>query len=385
MSEDRDVLQVERRDFTQLVPTSRDRVQSMQGFDPVYTDIVDYIVRCTHRIWDERDVGLIYSHYTHNCVVYGPLGTVYDRETVVQETIKRIAVLPERRGMATQVIWCGDDVDGFYTSHLVTGTGRHSQPGRYGPPTGRSFVSRTVADCMVHANRIYREWVVADQMAILLQLGVEPGGYADTLATALHEKGLAQLDFGETRRMIGQYPPEAEPDLSLARTQLERDTLMWLNDVWNRRLFGRIAEVFAPHAMFHGPLMSEIYGPAGILHQTIGLVACFPDAMFAPQHICSTPCDEGGTKVAVRWILSGHHLGDGVLRHIGAPSGKAVTLMGMSHFHYKNGRIVDEWRVFDELSVLMQIRLAQLAGADAGAIAAPPAPGPDAEADATAS
>ena len=64
------VMQVERHDFTDLVPTDRPRAQPMQGFDPIYTDIVDYIIRCTHRIWDERDVGLIYSHYTHNCVLY---------------------------------------------------------------------------------------------------------------------------------------------------------------------------------------------------------------------------------------------------------------------------------------------------------------------------
>ena len=60
------VLQVERRDFVDLVPENRARVQPMRGFDPIYTDIVDYIVRCTHLIWDERDVGLIYTHYTHN-------------------------------------------------------------------------------------------------------------------------------------------------------------------------------------------------------------------------------------------------------------------------------------------------------------------------------
>ena len=69
-----------------LVPTNRTRVQSMRGFDECYTDIVDYIVRCTHKIWDERDVGLIYTHYTHNCVLYGVLGTMYDRESVVRET-----------------------------------------------------------------------------------------------------------------------------------------------------------------------------------------------------------------------------------------------------------------------------------------------------------
>lgn len=51
------VLQAERRDFVDLVPETRERVQPMRGFDPIYTDIVDYIVRCTHRIRDERDVG----------------------------------------------------------------------------------------------------------------------------------------------------------------------------------------------------------------------------------------------------------------------------------------------------------------------------------------
>jgi hypothetical protein len=35
------------------------RLQPMRGFDEDYTDIVDYIVRCTHRIWDEGGVGLL--------------------------------------------------------------------------------------------------------------------------------------------------------------------------------------------------------------------------------------------------------------------------------------------------------------------------------------
>jgi hypothetical protein len=32
----------------------------------------------------------------------------------------------------------------------------------------------------------------------------------------------------------------------------------------------------------------------------------------------------------------------------------------MSHFHSKNGRIVDDWTVYDQLSLLMQIKLGQL-------------------------
>ena len=95
------VMQVERHDYPDLAPQGGKRMQAMRGFDPIYTDIVDYIVRCTHKIWDERDIGLIYSHYTHNCVLYGTTGTLYTREEVVRDTIQRLVSFPERRGMAT--------------------------------------------------------------------------------------------------------------------------------------------------------------------------------------------------------------------------------------------------------------------------------------------
>ena len=354
------VLQVERRDYTDLAPQGRARVQPMRGFDPVYTDIVDYIVRCTHRIWDERDVGLIYTHYTHNCAVYTSMGNVYDREWLVRDTIQRLVSFPERRGMATQVIWRGDEDEGFYTSHLVTGSGRHTQDGHLGPATGKTFVSRTVADCMIHENKIYREWIVADTLAILLQLGIDPDAYAARAARQRFGQGLLSIDIGESRRMVGQLPPESQADLSIAHTDLEARTLAWMHEVFNRRMFGTLAEVYAPNCQYHGPLMSELYGSAAVIHQTLGLVGSIPDAAFTPQHVCSVESEEGGTKVAVRWIIEGHHGGHGILRHLGEPTGRRVQVMGISHLHYKDGRIVDEWRVYDELSLMMQVRLAAL-------------------------
>ncbi len=362
------VMQVERHDYPDLAPQGGKRTQSLRGFDPIYTDIVDYIVRCTHKIWDERDIGLIYSHYTHNCVLYGTNGTLYTREEVVRDTIQRLVSFPERRGMATHVIWKGNEDDGFYTSHLVTGTGRHTQNGHLGYPTGRIFTSRTVADCMIYENKIFREWVVADTTAILQQLGLDVQGYAERIARSAFDKGMVSLDIGENRHMIGQYPPEACADTSLAETDLERHTLTWLHDVYNRKMLGQIALIYAPTAQYHGPLMAELYGHAAIIHQTLGLIGSLPDAAFTPQHICSTPCEEGGTKVAVRWILEGHHLGYGILNHLGAPSGKRVQIMGITHYHYKNGKIVDEWRVYDEASALVQVKLAQLADVRAASL-----------------
>ena len=351
------VLQVERRDFVQLVPENRPRVQSLRGFDDEYTDIVDYIIRCTHRIWDERDVGLIYTHYTHNCVIYGTLGTMYERESVVRETIQRLVELPDRRGMATQVIWRGDDVDGFYTSHMTHGTGRHTEYGMYGKPTGRTFVTRTVADCMIFENKIYREWVVRDNLGLLVQLGIDPQVYAADIARQKFERGETVLEVSENRRLLGQYPPESEADVSIAHTDSEAQVLGWLHHIYNKRMFGKISEIYAPTVQWHGPMMRELYGVAAVLQQTMRLVALVPDCAFTPQHICSIPSEEGGEKIAVRWIIDGHHLGFGAL---GPPTGHRLTIMGMTHYHIVDGRIIDEWVVYDELSMLVQLKLSAL-------------------------
>jgi pimeloyl-ACP methyl ester carboxylesterase/predicted ester cyclase len=360
---DESVLQVERRDYPDLAPTNRPRSQSLEGFDDIYTDIVDYIIRCTHKIWDERDIGLIYTHYTHNCVLYGTTGTIYNREDVVRDTIQRLVSFPERRGMGTQVIWNGNDKDGFYTSHLVTGSGRHTQFGHLGQPTFKPFVSRTIADCMVHRNKIYREWVVADQMAIIKQLGLDPNHFAMRTAKAKFDAGLTSLDIGENRRFLGQTPPTEKADVSLAHNDVEAQTIEMLHEVFTKRMFGRIAQDYAPNAQYHGPLMKELYGVAAIIHQHLGLIGSLPDASYEVQHVASNPCEEGGTKVAVRWIMEGHHLGYGILNELGDPTGKRVQVMGMSHYHWKNGRIVDEWNVYDELSLLVQVKLGQLAEA----------------------
>lgn len=361
------VLQVERRDYPDLAPTDRPRSQSLEGFDDIYTDIVDYIIRCTHKIWDERDIGLIYTHYTHNCVLYGTTGTIYNREDVVRDTIQRLVSFPERRGMGTQVIWNGNDQDGFYTSHLVTGSGRHTQYGHLGQPTGKPFVSRTIADCMIHQNKIYREWVVADTMAIIQQLGLDPHHFAMKTAKAKFDAGLISLDIGENRRFLGQTPPTEKADTSLAHNDIEAQTIEMLHEVFTKRMFGRIARDYAPNAQYHGPLMKELYGQAAIIHQHLGLIGSLPDASFEVQHVASNPCEEGGTKVAVRWLMEGHHLGYGILGTLGDPTGKRVQVMGMSHYHWKNGKIVDEWNVYDELSLLVQVKLGQLA-AEAGVV-----------------
>ncbi|MFV0243988.1 MAG: ester cyclase [Qingshengfaniella sp.] len=225
-------------------------------------------------------------------------------------------------------------------------------------------MARTIADCMVYENKIYREWLVVDTMAQVKQIGLDPQAFAENLARSCFDKGLLSIDMGENRRMIGQYPPESKPDLAIANNDIEREVLGWLHEIHNKRMFGKIREVYAPTVQYHGPLMKELYGHGAVTHQTVGFYASIPDGFYMPQHICSVPCEEGGVKVAVRWVVEGHHLGWGVLEELGAPTGKRVQVMGMTHYHIKDGRIVDEWNTYDEMSILMQVKLAQMADRD---------------------
>ena len=136
--------------------------------------------------------------------------------------------------------------------------------------------------------------------------------------------------------------------------------LRWLHHIYNKRMFGKIHEIYAPTVQWHGPIMRELYGIAAVLQQTMRLVALMPDCAFVPQHICSVESEEGGVKYAVRWNLDGHHFGYGAL---GAPTGHRLFVMGVTHFHIIDGKIVDEWVLYDEFSMLVQVKLAQMQAA----------------------
>jgi len=138
------------------------RVQPMSGFEDTYVDIIDYIVRITHRIWEEKNMGYIYETYKHNSRVYDDYGLQYGREKIVQDTIHTINAFPDVRLYADEIIWAGDDEVGFHTSHRTVIIGHNTGYSRYGPPTGRKVVLWCIANCVALENEIFEEWVVYD-------------------------------------------------------------------------------------------------------------------------------------------------------------------------------------------------------------------------------
>ena len=96
---------------------------SLQGFDPKFNDIVDYIIRITHEIWEEKAIGKLYNYYANTVQIHTSGKTIYGREAVIAGTIATLAAYPDRRLFGDEVIWGGDDITGFYSSHRITHAG----------------------------------------------------------------------------------------------------------------------------------------------------------------------------------------------------------------------------------------------------------------------
>lgn len=330
--------------------------QPMRGFDEDYVDIVDYIVRCTHKIWEEGGVGLLYTHYSHNPVVHTAYGITYGREEMITDTINTLAAFPNRRAFADDVIWSGNEDDGFHTSHRVTSIGHHTGYGRYGPPTGRRVFRRGIANCLVKENLIVEEWLVQDTMTVVRQLGLDPLEVVDEMIAEDRRNGV-QPAFtyaqGHPQRTNGQSEPEPVPVATGEGFDVETFVRARLHEIWNWRLFNKIAEHFVPNYVCCTVPNRTLYGTGDYQAFVMALLVAFPDARFNIDHLYWNGDDKRGYRVMVRWSLIGTHRGPSVY---GKPTGKPVHIMGISHHHVKDGKFVQEWTIFDELAILKQIR-----------------------------
>ena len=328
------------------------RKQSLRGFDEDYTDIVDYIVRCTHKIWDEGGMGLLYTHYKHNSVVHTPYGITYGREQMLTDSINTLSAFPDRQSFADEVIWTGNDEDGFHTSHRVIHLARNNGYSVYGPPTGRKINHLGIANCFVKENRIIEEWVVRDSLALVRQLGLDEYEVVDKLIAEDERKGI-QPSYGRTERVVGQTEPPPNPEKSGDGFDIEEFIRRSHNEIWNWRLFNKITDYYVPNYLCYTSSERTIYGIGDFRAYVMAFIVAFPDAKLNIDHLYWLGDEREGYRVATRWTLVGTHDGPSMY---GTPTGKPVNVMGITHHHVKDGRFVKEWTVFDELALLKQLR-----------------------------
>ncbi len=332
-------------DFARAASTGRR--QPLAGFDEDYTDIVDYIVRCTHKIWEEKGIGLIYTHYAHNALVHYSSGIMYGREGMVVNTIQRQAAYAARHAYADDVIWSGNDRDGYYSSHRVSSVGVNTGYTEYGPPTGRRVQRWGFADCFIVQNKIVEEWLMGDAIAELRQMGYDPAALArrSVLPVSPHTHG--EID----RLPSGQQAPEFL-DVPRAEDDPQGFVRAILLNLWNARLINMVRAHYAPGHVAFTTDARKLYGHGDYENFVITLMACFPDLALTVDHQCMLGDATRGYRVATRFTLQGTHEGYGPY---GPPTGRRIFLIGASHHIIRGGQIVQEWTLYDEFALLKQL------------------------------
>ena len=165
------------------------RAQSMDGFSPRYKDFVEYIIGITHEIWEEKGIGKLYDYYANTIEIHTSSGIIYGREAVFAATIEALAAYPDRRLYGDEVIWGGNDVEGLYSSHRLTHAGTNRGWSQYGPPTGKRVKYAAIADCFCKRNMVVEEWIVRDELSLVLQLGLDPVETAKKMAAKGRDAG----------------------------------------------------------------------------------------------------------------------------------------------------------------------------------------------------
>lgn len=328
-----------------------------------YRDPRDYILSWTDEIWVDLGLGRLEEHYARDVKVHTAYGETYDFDHVLMNSVQKMSAFPNGGGGSGEdVIWEQRGDNGFISSHRVFKTGTHTGHWIYGPPTGRDWVSRTIAHCTVQDGKVVEEWLVRDEYAVLQSLGLEPEVVAAGLAMASPVTGKT-IDLADSGPFAGTISDPTRDGISgprPGRYQGECEMIRAMfEEVWNRRLFNRVSAYCSDKVVCHTTRMRRAQTIPGYQQGVIDLLAIFPDGRMEVRDLVVNESPDLGLRVAAIWVLSGTYSGVPVY---GEPTRTPVKVLGASHYELRDGKIRREWRIYDEIAVLAQILRARGVG-----------------------
>jgi len=325
---------------------------AMKGFDAEFSDIVDYILRITYRIWEGKQVGLCQDYYSLDCPVYTLAGVVVGSEEVTQNTLATLASFPDRTLDAVNIVWGGDDVSGYHSSHLISTHMTNMGDSEYGAATGQEATILVIAHCVVKENKIIEEWLVRDNYSLAQQLGFEPHEIAKAWAARPESERLNNWKSRELQRLDDEVTFDRVP----AGNNPESFIRGSLQNIWNARMVGDVYQAYAKEAKLHSVAGRELKGQDAITGFYAQILGTLSKLRFSADYVCQQPnkseSEDDGIDLAVRWSISGVHSGAALY---GKPTGEKLYILGESQYHIVDGKIVEEWIIFDELSLLADI------------------------------
>jgi len=334
------------------VPKDHGPGQSMRGFEPTYRNIIDYIVRITHRIWEDRDVEYIGATYADDSRVYDDYGLQLGNRKIIADTHHTIRAFSNIRLIADEVVWAGTDEVGYHTSHRTVIRGTNDGVSKYGPATGKDVDVLVIANCVALDNKIFLEHVLYNNSCQLLQLGIDLNTMASSMAA--HPPAGWPRDAATWQELRTAASPAlplsiAEPVSGFDVDAFVRGTFAGL---WNNRQQTVLPENYHAEFSFQGPTGRATTGAAAYLEFLAALHSAFPGLQVQVDEVYWMGNDHDGYLSSARWSCTAIHSGN---RLSGPPTGCEVQIWGITQHRIMGGRITNEWTLFNELDLMMQI------------------------------
>ena len=342
---------------TVRIPDDFGLAQQLTGFDPDYRNIIDYIVRITHRIWetDGREVEYIADCYSDDSLVYDDYGLQTGNRKIIADTHHTTGAFPDIILDAEEVIWAGNDEVAFHTSHLTRILGTNTGPSRYGPATGAKINVPVIANCVALGNDIFLEHVLYNTSAMLKQLGVDLWQEAERLA-ADPPAGWPRSSkvWDDLRTAVSPNRPlcDAEPVDGFDPDAFARQVH---DDIWNGS-GSTIGACYAPDLPFEGTTERKFSGRDAYRGYVVEIRSAFPDLSLQVDEVYWMGNGADGWLISTRWSAEGTHSGGG---HYREPTDAACQIWGITQWRVKDGIIEQEWQLFNEFDLMMQIARAR--------------------------
>ncbi len=317
----------------------------MKGFNKKYKDFPDYILKITKQIWEGKDVDSIGEFYTENIPVRSPFGITYGNKPVIEATYNTLKEFPNRQLLGEDVIWNGNDDNGYHSSHRILSKGTHLGDGFYGKPTGKDIYYRVIADCACKDNQVYDEWIVRDQGAMVRQIGYTPKEFAQIMID--REGGLekAKKLFDKNDVKLSDYNP-INVEKNSPGEKYSKILSKVFEEGYDFKDYNRASNIYWP-----GNKLG--HGREDIAKLWNSLKSIFTDIKFTIEHVGYINEPNKNPRASIRWFLEGIHSKES--KDYGEKTNSKLFIMGINHVELNLDGVIREWVLFDEVAIWKQI------------------------------
>ena len=317
----------------------------MKGFNKKYKNFPDYILKITKQIWEGKDVESIGEFYTKNIPVRSPFGITYGNKPVIEATYNTLREFPNRQLMGEDVIWNGNDDNGYHSSHRILSKGTHLGDGFYGKPTGKDIYYRVIADCACKDNQVYDEWIVRDQGAMVRQIGYTPKEFAKIMID--NEGGLEKANklFDKNDIKPSNYQPE-QVKINSAGERYSKILSKVFREGYKFQDYNRASTIYWPGNKIG-------HGREDVAKLWNSLKEILTDTKFTIEHIGYLDEPNKNPRASIRWFLEGVHSKDS--EDYGKKTNSKLFFMGINHVELNQDGVIREWVLFDEVAIWKQI------------------------------